>query len=413
MCLMKPLEGDNMTPNEYAKELEITLMGDSPDGKLSGGARINTLINILKAKEVKINLVSYLAYSNKFKIEHKNVDDLLSSTTIHFPSHWHRFLKAPLLLLFNFVYSWKSTKTSHLILSSGGSMLLQMPMIAVSKLRHKPFIFDYLDIEVEGIPESIYGYFMKNVTVVFAISHYLVDKAKSYGCKNVVYVPAFVDTNLFQRNTKARERLRANWRVNYDAIIIGYAGALAYTEGIPILLQSFKNLSEKYPKLRLFILGTEQVIGQGDEIFGLVKKLNLEGKVTFIPPVPHAEVPNFLSACDILCSPKVDCEINRAANPIKVVEYLSMGIPTICSSIGEVSLIIQDMVNGFLVKPGDVKDLEERLEWIILNPERSKEIGEKGRNIAIEKYSSKALQDTIGQAISEIVDRKKRNKRGD
>ena len=389
--------------NEYLKDLEITLMGDSPEGKLSGGARINTLIHILKTKEIKINLLSYLAYSNKFKIEHKNIDNLLQSTTIHFPAHWPRFLKAILLLLFNFVYSGKSTKTSHLILSSGDTMLLQMPVIAASKLRHKPIIYDYHDIEVEKIPESIYKYFMKNITVIFAISHYLVDKAKSYGCKKVVYVPAFVDTNLFQRNTKARERLRDNWGVNYDDIIIGYAGALAYTEGVPTLLQAFKNLSKKYLKLRLFILGTKQVPGQGDEIFGLVKELNLEDKVTFIPPVLHAEVPDFLSACDILCSPKIDCEANRAANPIKVVEYLSMGLPTVCSSIGEVSLIIQDKDNGFLTEPGDVKDLEETLEWVILSPERAKAIGENGRKTAIEKYSSKALQDTIWQAICEIV----------
>jgi len=392
-----------MTHNEYAKDLEITLIGDSPDGKLSGGARINTLINILKAKEVKINLVSYLAYSNKFRIEHKNIDGLLRSTTIHFPSHWPRFLKAVLLLLFNFVYSWKSTKTSHLILCCGGTMLLQMPVIAVSKLHHKPIIFDYLDIEVEKISESIYKYFMKNITIIFGISHYLVDKAESYGCKNVVYVPAFVDTNLFQSNMKGRERLRDNWEMNHGDVIIGYAGALAYTEGVPILLQAFKNLSKKYPELRLFILGTKQVPGQGDEIPGLVKELNLEDKVTFIPPVLHAEVPNFFSACDILCSPKIDCEVNRAANPIKVVEYLSMGIPTVCSSIGEVPLIIEHNVNGFLTKPGDVKDLEKKLELIILNPERAKEIGETGRKTVIEKYSSKALQDTIGRAMSEIV----------
>ncbi len=393
-----------MTHNEYVKELEITLMGDSPEGKLSGGARINTLINILKTKGVKIHLVSYLAYSDKFKIEHKNIDNLLRSTTINFPSYWHRFLKAILLLLFNFVYSWKSTKTSHLILSCGGSMLLQVPVITVSKLRHKPFIYDYLDIEAEKVPEVAYRHLMKNITAIFAISHYLADKAKSYGCKNVVYVPAFVDTNLFQMDIAAREKMRNNWGVNNDDIIIGYAGALAYIAGTPILLQSFKNLSEKYPELRLFILGAKQVPGEGDEIPGLVKELNLEGRVTFIPPVLHAEVPRFLSACDILCSPQVDCEVNRACNPIKVVEYLPMGIPTVCSSIGEVSLIIQDKVNGFLTKPGDVKDLEEKLEWIILDPERSREIGETGRKTATEKYSSKALQDTIWQAISGIID---------
>lgn len=389
--------------DKHLENIEITLMGDSPEGKLSGGARINTLVNIFKAKGAKMNLVSYLAYSDKFKIEHKNIEEPLNTTTIHFPTHWPRFAKALLLQLYNFVYSWKATKTSHLIFCGGGTILLQIPVIVVSKSYHKQIIFDHLDIEVEKIPERIYKYFMKNITVIFAISHYLVDKAKSYGCKEVVYVPAFVDTTLFKINEKARGRLRDNMGVSYDAIIIGYAGALAYTEGVPILLQALKNLSEKYSDLRLFILGRKQVVGQGDEIFGLVKKLDLEDKVTFLPPVLHTEVPDFLSTCDILCSPKIDCAVNRAANPIKVVEYLSMGIPTVCSSIGEVSRIIQDTVNGFLTEPGDIKDLETTLEWVILNQKRSRDIGENGRQNTIEKYSSKAIEDKIGRVLSEVI----------
>ena len=74
---MKLQKDHNRMYNEYVKDFEITLIGDSPAGKLSGGARINTQINILKTKEVKINLVSYLAYGNKFKIEHKNIDGFM------------------------------------------------------------------------------------------------------------------------------------------------------------------------------------------------------------------------------------------------------------------------------------------------------------------------------------------------
>jgi len=392
-----------MAHNESAENLEIALMGDSPEGKLSGGARINTWIGILKTKGIKINLLAHRAYSDRFRIEHKDIDELLVATTIHFPAQWPRFLKAFFLLSFNFIYSWKSTRTSHLILCSGGTVLLLMPMIVVSKLHHRPIIFDYVDIEAEKVPEVAYKYLMKNITAIFAISHYLVDKAKSYGCKTVVYVPAFVDTDLFQKDTAARDKMRNDWGVNNNNIIIGYAGALAHIAGTPILLQSFKNLSEKYPKLRLFILGAKQVPGEGNEIFGLVTKLDLEGKVTFIPPVTHKEVPKILSAFDILCSPQVDCEINRAANPIKVIEYLSMGIPTVSSAIGEVPRIIQDDFNGFLTKPGDIRDLEKKLEEIILNPERSKKIGENGRNVAIEMYSYEAIGDKIGQAISNIV----------
>ena len=78
---------------------------------------------------------------------------------------------------------------------------------------------------------------------------------------------------------------------------------------------------------------------------------------------------------------------NRAPNPVKVVEYLSMGLPTVASAVGGIPDTIKDGLDGFLVKQGDEKDLEEKLEWIIQNPERAKEIGETGRKTAIEKYS--------------------------
>jgi glycosyltransferase involved in cell wall biosynthesis len=102
---------------------------------------------------------------------------------------------------------------------------------------------------------------------------------------------------------------------------------------------------------------------------------------------------------------------NRAANPIKVPEYLSMGLLTVCSAVGGIIDTIEDGVDGFLVKPGDVKDLEEKLEWVILNPERAKEIGENGRRTVIEKYSYEAIEDTIREAICEIMDMKNGTKR--
>ena len=220
---MRPQWCPNMIHNKSADNIEIVLIGNSPEEKLSGGARINNWISIFKISGIKINLLAYYAYSDKLRIEYKCIDELLRTTTIYFPANWPRFLKASLLILFNFIYSWKFTKTSHLMLYGGGTALLLLPMIMVSKLRNKPIIFDYLDIEAENVPEVAYRCLMKNITCIFAISHYLVDKANSYGCKTVVYVPAFVNTNLFQLNRAAREEIRNNWGVNNDAVIIGYA----------------------------------------------------------------------------------------------------------------------------------------------------------------------------------------------
>jgi len=169
---------------------------------------------------------------------------------------------------------------------------------------------------------------------------------------------------------------------------------------VPVLVKAFKNLIKKQENVRLLVVGGMNV--GSDNIPLLIDELLLKEKVILIPRQPHKLIPKLLSACDILCSPKIDCEINRAANPVKVVEYLSMSLPVVCSAVGGIVDAIQDEFNGRLVKPGSIKDLEEKLEWIILNPERAKELGENGRKTAIENYSYKAVKEKIKHAINKV-----------
>ncbi len=400
--------------NRYLENLEITLVGPSPDAG-TGGIWLAGLISMLKSAGARINLLShdpsYTSYSSKLKIRHKKIDNLLRSTTIIFPSRWPRSLKGLILLLFNFAYTWKSSRTSHIVYASASSTIfLFIPVIIAAKLRRKPIVLDFFDIESERVPDVVCKYFMRKAALVFAISDYLVDKARNYGCKNVVYLPAFVDTSLFQFNAKGRERIRDEWGVGKDDIVIGYAGGLAHLEGVHLLLQAVKALSSKHPNIRLLIRGTRPFHGRGDDIPKLVEKLNLEDIVVLVPLLPRVEVPNFLSACDILCSPRIDCDENKAAFPIKVVEYLSMGLPTVCSSIGEVSRIIKHKVNGFLAHPGDARDLENVIEEVILNLEHSRQVGNHGRIEAMKKYSFQVIGNTLSQSLKKVASKSKPGK---
>jgi glycosyltransferase involved in cell wall biosynthesis len=288
------------------------------------------------------------------------------------------------------------------------TMITSVPIVIFKKIFNKPIILDYIDLEMKIIPNIINKHIAKNADVIFAISPYLFKSAKEkYECKSVVYVPIFVDTNHFKMHQRDREKIRKELGIKKDEIVIGYAGSFRYVEGVPFLLQAFKNLTKKYSKIKLAIVGKVYLSNCEDNIPKFVKDMNLENEAILIPSQPHEEVPKFLSAFDVLCCPKIDCEVNSAANPAKVVEYLSMGLPTVASAVGGITDTIEDGVDGFLVKPDDVKDLEEKLEWVILNPELAKEIGENGRRTAIEKYSYGAIEDTIREAISEIIDMEK------
>jgi glycosyltransferase involved in cell wall biosynthesis len=273
----------------------------------------------------------------------------------------------------------------------------------VGKILNKPVILDYIDTNFfKIIPSFFRKSAARNANLIFAISYYLQNFAKNeYNCKNVHYLPNGVDTDLFQMDKIMRDKKRKELNIENDTVI-GYTGSFAYYEGIPVLLEAFKNLNEKYPNLKLAIMG--KAYFDGDEnINDMVKENDLEEKVIFIPAQPYENVPDYLSAFDILCCSKLDVEINRVANPIKVVEYLSMTLPTVCSAVGGIIDTITDEMDGFLVEPGDIKSLEDKIEWILLNPDKSKKIASNGRKTVLNKYSFSATEKNVQNALMNIV----------
>ena len=392
--------------------LKITYIGQAGLGSsgTGGAARVKNMVSIFRKMGIKIDLISYSALSNKFSIEHKRIDQSLQTTIVNVPSNLPKFLKAFTIFPI-FIYAWKSCRNCDLMFADFTTMITSVPLIVFKKIFNKSIILDYIDLKIRIVPNNIHKYIAKNADIIFAISPYLLESARGECCcKNVVYMPIFVDVNHFKMHQKDRDQIREELKIKKDEIVIGYVGSFWYVEGVPVLLRAFKNLMKKYSKIKLAIMGKIYLPKSDDNIPKLIEKMNLENDVILIPSQPHEEVPKFLSAFDILCCPKIDCEVNRAANPVKVVEYLSMGLPTVASAVGGIIDTIEDEVDGLLVKPGDVKDLEEKLEWIILNPERAKEIGENGRKTTIEKYSYGAIEDTVRQAISEVIDGEKGKK---
>lgn len=388
--------------------INLNLLYLSPCGLhegVGGSARLEAIVEVLRHLGANIRLLSYVP-KDKFRIEHE-YSEKLAGTKFYVPKSSSKILKAltiPLII----IYGLKSAKRCDIIISHSPNIVSGFSAMVISKIFSKPFIIDHIDLKDPDTPRFIYNILLKHSTAVFAISHYLEREVNNkYDGNKVSYVPIFIDPNTFQIDFVERRRLRNNLCIEDKDILIGYAGSYWYVEGIPFLLEAFKRLSDKYDNVRLILIGGKNVPGS-DDIPLLIDKLSLKDKVTLIPLQPHAVIPKYLSACDILCSPKIDCEINRAANPVKVVEYLSMGLPTVCSAVGGIIDTIDDGISGFLVKPGNAKNIEEKLEWIILNPEMAKEIGGNGRKNVIEKYSNSAIEDIILRTINKIMEEKGR-----
>ena len=380
-------------------KLNLNLIYFAPCGLyagVGGSARLKNMIDIFEQLGVNIQLISYVP-ENKFKIKHERTSGFLNTTTIYVPKTLPKFLKAfaiPLII----IYGLKYIKRSDIVFAHASCVASGFPAMLLAKMFNKPLIIDHIDIKAPDTPRFVYNSVLKNSTIVFAISHSLEGEAKSVGCKNVIYVPIFVDTNVFQRDLLERKKVRKDLEVGDKEILIGYAGSFWYVEGVPFLIEAFKNLVKKHENIKLIVIGGMNVPGS-DNVSLLIEELAIKEKITLIPQQLHEFIPKYLSACDIVCSPKIDCEINRTTNPIKTYEYMSMGLPTVISAVGEVSNVIENGVNGFLVKPGDEDDLERTLDYIIQNIDSMEEVGKKAREEVIKNYS----QGTASRRIGEIL----------
>jgi glycosyltransferase involved in cell wall biosynthesis len=89
-----------------------------------------------------------------------------------------------------------------------------------------------------------------------------------------------------------------------------------------------------------------------------------------------------------------------AGFPFKLGEFLASGKPTIATRIGDVGLYLQDRVNALLVEPDSVESIMEALRFVLDNPDRSIEIGVRGRDIATHFFDTRV----VGQVVRDIVE---------
>jgi glycosyltransferase involved in cell wall biosynthesis len=178
---------------------------------------------------------------------------------------------------------------------------------------------------------------------VIAVSRALGDKLRELG------VPE--DRILVQPNAVNGERFsirdvsvaRAELGLPLGRKLIGFIGRLSHEKGLDLLLDAMAQL------VRDGMDDTDLlVVGDGAESASLsrqARSLDLDARVRFVGSRLPAEVPHWLSACDVICLPS-----RREGCPNVVIEALASGRPVVGCRVGGVAELLDDR-NGVLVEP--------------------------------------------------------------
>ena len=174
---------------------------------------------------------------------------------------------------------------------------------------------------------------------------------------------------------------------NYN---IGYAGTLDEHKRLRILLEAVKNLKISNPDIFLTI------IGDGSEMTkcrNFVEENELMNHVRFLGWIDHQKLNDHLNCWDLA----VHHFAMDYMNPLKIFEYLAVGLPTIAPNIPFIKENFLDEEELLITLP-DSQDLSQKISKIKNNLELQEKLSKNGsllkklrENYSWEKYTNRIL----------------------
>ena len=125
----------------------------------------------------------------------------------------------------------------------------------------------------------------------------------------------------------------------------------------------------------------------------LLRHLAADREVEFLGTLPDAALPAVYRSAEVLVLPSVHRTVYGAAVPVSellglvALEAMASATPVIVSRIGGLPEIVRDEETGFLVPPGDVDALHERIGQVLGDPALARRVGERARAEVLERFT--------------------------
>ena len=132
----------------------------------------------------------------------------------------------------------------------------------------------------------------------------------------------------------------------------------------------------------------------------LIENLNLASKINFLGFV--SDVTKAVAKSDLIISASLEAESFGRT----LIEGMAMGKPIIATDVGAHSEIIDDGINGFLVKAGDTKALSKKIKMILNDEELALRLGSNGKHKYDKYYTRDIYKKNIENIYFRLINRK-------
>ena len=203
-----------------------------------------------------------------------------------------------------------------------------------------------------------------------------------------------VDMTYFNR-TEAIVKQAAAYREK-GCFTFCFVGRIVRDKGINELVSAFVRLHEKYPQVRLLLVGPfekklDPVLPETEKAIQNHPAIRFMGFQSDVRP--------FLVASDALVLPSY-----REGFPNVVLQAGAMGLPSIVTDINGCNEIIIPNENGVIIPSKDEEALYQAMENFLFYPEEIQRMAKKARPLIASRYDRKVLWEALLKAYKRLID---------
>ncbi|MDE3742223.1 glycosyltransferase [Maribacter polysaccharolyticus] len=187
---------------------------------------------------------------------------------------------------------------------------------------------------------------------------------------------------------------------NNEVPVILYVGSVKKSKGVLDLINAAKILMEKKLSFHLKIMGKFDCLSFEEEITVILKEnKSLQKHVSLVGIKTGEDKWKEYGSSDIFCFPSYyECETFGTV----LVEAMQYSLPIVSTFWRGIPDIVEDGVSGFLLDINNVSEIANKLEVLIKNNELRIDMGNKGREIFINKFQEISYYKKFGNEVSNV-----------
>jgi len=155
-----------------------------------------------------------------------------------------------------------------------------------------------------------------------------------------------------------------------------------------VLLDAFKQLADKWPRLRL------RLVGQGDASAAVAERARELGIADRVDASGYsdADIPATLESFRVYAFPSF-----HEGLPYSILEAMRAGCTIVSTSVGGIPEVLRDGLEGVLVPPRDAAALADAIDRLVSDNATSSLLGRAARarfeqNYSLEKFGAEAVR---------------------